>query len=155
MGKGRFNCGERGRYARESPKPPEGKGKGEADDRLCYNCGKAGHIAKGCPNATNGKGEGKSGGAVARESGFKIGHHEMIYNLCVRFRRPHRRRRRTRKGFEHRPKPSVHPHRCHLWLLGRQYFFTVQLYIRFRLLSVLTGGLRDLGRMLLLKQKDS
>ena len=60
-GKGCFNCGESGRYARECPKPKgKGKSKGKADDRLCYNCGKSGHISRNCPNQAKGKGKGKA-----------------------------------------------------------------------------------------------
>ena len=60
-GKGCFNCGESGRYARECPKPTgKGKSKGKADDRLCYNCGKSGHISRNCPNQAKGKGKGKA-----------------------------------------------------------------------------------------------
>ena len=41
---------------------PKGKskGKGRADDRLCYGCGKTGHISRNWPNPAKGKGKGKA-----------------------------------------------------------------------------------------------
>ena len=61
-GKGCFDCGESGHYARECPRPPKGKskGKGKSDDRSCYNCGKSGHISRNCPNLAKGKSKGKA-----------------------------------------------------------------------------------------------